>query len=154
MKPVTIDVQHEAKIVDWLKHRGGIAVWVNHDLGSDAIGTEVQTPALHESGQPMGSPHWRYTDKPDRIITDPALVFMRSWEVKEVMRCRPGNGPHGMRKDDYKKLQRRLELHGPEAQYEFTDELDLNIVVPKEVRPINMEMTHAGAIEVQNTRGA
>jgi hypothetical protein len=73
MKPLQVTEENAPKFAEWLRTRGGLAVWVSKDLGGDA-GSSVTTPVRTNNGEPVPRPGWRYGQTPDRIITDPAEV--------------------------------------------------------------------------------
>jgi hypothetical protein len=70
----TIQPEHVALISEWLRTRGGIAIWRSQLLGDS--GLTVTTPRLDEKGQPATKPGWKFASQPDRIITDPAEVLV------------------------------------------------------------------------------
>lgn len=117
MKPIILESpEHAPKLAEWLATRGGIAVWRCCDLGSHRIGQETFTPATHPDGSPATSPHWSNGNSPDRIVTDPALVFVRSWS--EVARVKIRQGPPmcgGVHRADRAKLDKALADAGEGA---------------------------------------
>ena len=73
--------ENAAKFSEWLKTRGGLAVWRSVDLSDP--GASCTTPALTEDGKPYSKPHWKYANEPERIITDASEVqVQRMVEVK------------------------------------------------------------------------
>ena len=73
--------ENAPKFSDWLKNRGGLAVWQSIDLSDP--GASCTTPALTD-GKPTTKPHWKYANEPQRIVTDPAEVQVQ--RMKEVKR--------------------------------------------------------------------
>lgn len=145
--PITFPIEHEAKAADWIKNRGGIAVWVNHDLGSPRVGGQSFTPAKAEDGTPMGSPHWRNGNAPACIITDASQVQVKEW--REVARVKVRRGPPcfgGIHRKDKDKLNAALEKAGDGASYVESFErmqcgspwFECIIQVPSIVRPLNV----------------
>jgi hypothetical protein len=65
----------------WLAERGGLAVWVSQAL--ELMGRSWTTPLRAEDGTPAPRPHWSCKHEPDRVITDPAEVFVA---VEEAVR--------------------------------------------------------------------
>lgn len=86
LEPYKIDDTHAGKLWSWLQTRGGVFIWKNADMGDRTCGKTVCTPALTETGEPMGAPHWKYTNKPDRHITDPADIVV---SVIKTLQCEP-----------------------------------------------------------------
>lgn len=71
----------------WLAERGGLAVWVSQAL--ELMGRSWTTPLRAADGTPTRRPHWSCREAPDRVITDPAEVFVA---VEETVRdYRPTN---------------------------------------------------------------
>lgn len=118
VSPIVFSPENEAKAVEWLKSRGGIAVWTNRDLGSPSLGSETLTPALQTDGSPTVSPNWRNGNTPDRIVTDPACVIVQTY--REVARVKIRRGPpcYGcVNRADRAKLDRALEAAGTGASW-------------------------------------
>jgi hypothetical protein len=63
--------ENAGKFAEWIKSRGGIAVWTSANLGN--AGATWSTPALDQAGKPYGKPTWQASNTPT-IITDPAQV--------------------------------------------------------------------------------
>lgn len=152
MKTITVATGNENKLREWLLTRGGIAVWVNKDLGSANIGCESYTPANDEEGIPMGSPHWSCGNVPEFVIQDPANVMIE--ERREVARVKVRNGPPylgGINRADKGRLDAALDKHGETARYsrDYSNMaygsawFEAVITVADSVRPINM--TEGGA---------
>ncbi len=57
-KPYLVHVEGvRPKFEEWLKDRGGVAVWENLDLSNPGAGL-MFTPANDKDGKPSGKPHW------------------------------------------------------------------------------------------------
>jgi len=108
------------KITDWLKHRGGVAVWQSVDLSNP--GAQVMTPALTENGQPYPKPHWRFANEPARIIRESdEFVVVEMQEVKRFhVAVRRGDGLSFKLTDaSSAKVRKAVHLAGEDATYEF-----------------------------------
>lgn len=81
-KDYSCTAESAAQIFDWLKNRGGIAVWKSINF-SNPTGSWT-TPYLDDKGVVKGKPTWEADSKPARIITDPAEVWVMI--PKEVKR--------------------------------------------------------------------
>ena len=80
MDKLVVFEENAPKFSEWLKTRGGLAVWRSVDLSDP--GASCTTPALTE-GKPTTKPHWKYANEPERIITDANEVqVQRMAEVK------------------------------------------------------------------------
>ncbi len=60
------------RILDWITNRGGVQVWGSLDLSDP--GLTSLTPVRDADGNPVHKPHWKYSNAPRHIITDPAQV--------------------------------------------------------------------------------
>ena len=89
MEPHVITVANAPRIAEWLRTRGGIAIWESADLSDPTF--SLTTPANDADGQPFPKPHWKVASQPARIITDPAEVMVsKDIEVKRfhvAVRC-------------------------------------------------------------------
>ncbi len=132
---IRVKAEHAPRFKDWLANRGGIAVWESLDLGNPG---SVFTPAKEEDGRDYTKPHWRYGDKPERIVTDPAEVEVMI--VKEVKRfhvgIKPGSGLMLVLTDGAtRRVRKEVAKAGEGAWYEF-DSQDAVIMVPEKVVPL------------------
>ena len=91
MEPYIIDPQNAERIAEWLKTRGGLAIWKSVDLSDP--GFSMTTPVNNADGTPAVKPHWKLENTPSRIITDPAEVLVsKDVEVKRFhIAIRPGS---------------------------------------------------------------
>lgn len=62
------DVENARKMWDWVKNRGGVAVWLSQDLAE--AGRKYLTPVLDERGERMLRPHWSTLNVPDDVVQD------------------------------------------------------------------------------------
>lgn len=131
--------EQAARFREWLRDRGGIAVWRSANLANP--GASWSTPALQPDGTPTPRPTWEAEDRPSRIITDPAEVEVV--EPKEVKRfyvaVRRGSQGLSLKLTDgaSRKVRAAVEKAGPEAWYSFdyfTQEAV--ILVPGTVGPL------------------
>lgn len=146
VSPITFSPENEAKAVQWLKTRGGIAVWSCKDLGSASLGDQTFTPFLTENGNHTTSPNWRCGNgAPDRVVTDPACVIVQTY--REVSRVKIRRGPpcYGcVNRADRAKLDRALDAAGDGAGWvadysamEYGSAwFEAVISVPDSVRPL------------------
>jgi hypothetical protein len=110
-----------AKFLDWIKSRGGIAIWKSIDLSDP--GKSWSTPALSEDGAPTTKPTWQAESTPSRIITsaDDVDVLVPS-EVKRFrVALRMGAQGLKVKCTDASSAQIRsaVEKAGKGAWYEF-----------------------------------
>ena len=78
MEKYVVSPDNAQRIAEWLRTRGGIAIWHSIDLSD--LGRTMTTPVQNQDGTPAGKPHWKMDSTPARIITDPAEV----WVSKDV----------------------------------------------------------------------
>lgn len=75
------DSENAEKFLDWIRTRGGIAVWRSHNLSNP--GASWSTPALTE-GAPTAKPTWEAGNSRERVVTDPSQVLV-TW-MRELKR--------------------------------------------------------------------
>ena len=146
VSPIVFSPENEAKAIEWLKTRGGIAVWSNKDLGSANLGSQSFTPALTADGKPMNSPHWQCGNSgPDRIVTNPAEVIVQTY--REVSRVKIRRGPPYLgcvNRADRARLDKALAAAGPDSAWSADYSgmqygsawFDAVIAVPDVTRPL------------------
>ncbi len=81
-KKLRVSLENAQKFWDWIKTRGGIAVWRSVNLSNP--GASWSTPAMDEKGNNYPKPTWQAANEPERIIIDPNDVEVYS--SKEVKR--------------------------------------------------------------------
>jgi hypothetical protein len=87
MNTLQVSEENAPKFLEWLRTRGGLSVWVSKDIGGDC-GASVTTPYKDANGNVNTAPHWKHTNTPERVITDPADVEVcidkpvESFEIK------------------------------------------------------------------------
>lgn len=118
---LTVSPENAPKFLEWLKTRGGLAIWRSIDLSDP--GASCTTPVNGPDGKPATKPHWKYAEKPERIITDAAEVEVVT--AKEVKRfhvaVRRGAQGFKLKLTDAssEKLRAACKRAGPESWYEF-----------------------------------
>ena len=148
VKTITTTTDNEAKLAEWLRTRGGIAVWRSKDLGSPSLGAQQFTPATHTDGTVATSPHWSCGNgAPDFIVTTPEAVTIQTW--REVSRIKIRNGPPYLgcvHRRDRDRLDNALLAAGDGASYRRdysamkygSPWFEAVIEVPASVRPLNI----------------
>lgn len=74
-----VSADNAAKMRLWLAERGGLAIWVSQAL--ELMGRSWTGPLRTADGAPATRPHWSCGETPDRVVTDPAAVFVAVEEV-------------------------------------------------------------------------
>lgn len=74
IKPYITTPDNAEKIADWLRNRGGIAIWTSIDFSR--AGQSLTTPVNTSEGEPYPKPAYWVEAKPARIITDFAEVLI------------------------------------------------------------------------------
>lgn len=114
-------VENAPKMLDWIRTRGGVAVWTSLDLSDP--GFSMSTPALTTEGQPYAKPHWKLANAPAQVITDPAQI--RVITAKEVKRFHVGvrMGAQGLKlkvtDGGTRRIRAAVAKAGDDAWYEF-----------------------------------
>lgn len=121
--------ENVAWISEWLKTRGGIAIWESLDLSDP--GRTVTTPRLQANGEPVTKPGWKYSDAPVRIITDPAEVWVSVDE--EVKRFHVAGFTLKVTDGGSRRIRREVEKAGEGAYHVF----DYNTQEAVILRPVS-----------------
>jgi hypothetical protein len=74
LKPYVTTPENAEKIADWLRTRGGIAIWTAIDFSR--AGQSLTTPANTLEGNPFPKPAYWVAATPGCVITDPAEVLI------------------------------------------------------------------------------
>lgn len=120
-KDYSCQAANAAQIFDWLKNRGGIAIWKSINL-SNPSGSWT-APYLDDKGAVKGKPTWEADSKPARVITDPAEVWvMVPKEVKRFhIAIRAGAQGMSLKLSDgaSRRVREAVAKEGIGAWYEF-----------------------------------
>lgn len=138
-KPYITEPEHAEKIADWLRNRGGIAIWRSINLAEP--GRSLTTPVNTDEGKPYPKPAWWVADKPERIITDFADVLV-SHDV-EAKRFRVGlrMGGNGMQikcTDGATRRIRREVASAGEGAYHIFDYETREAVIMKPASQVSL----------------
>lgn len=113
--------ENAGRILDWMRTRGGIAVWVSVDLSR--LGEIMTAPYLDAEGNVKTKPHWRMGNTPERVITDPAMVVVsEDVEVKRFhIAVRVGSQGMSIKVSDggSRRIRKEVEKAGDGAYYVF-----------------------------------
>lgn len=139
-EPHTVSPENALRFADWLKNRGGIAVWRSVNLSNP--GASWSGPANKPDGTPSTKPNWQCAEKPSRIITDFREVIVTTGKVVETFRItlRPGDSMNiTLTPGSSRKLRERLAKRGETAWHEFGgfDGRDCSILVPDAIVPLD-----------------
>lgn len=118
-------IDNAPRLAEWIRKRGGIAVWKSHDL-SDPCASSL-TPALDLLGNPTPTPHWKYGQAPERVVTDPAEVELYKDELVQelpVALKHDGYGYLVLTKGSERKLDKALAAAGKGSFYRKGGPLD------------------------------
>lgn len=74
LKPYITSPENAIQVTEWIRDRGGIAIWQSANLADPA--RTVTTPALTAEGEPCPKPAWWTGTSPACIITDIADVLV------------------------------------------------------------------------------
>ena len=140
MKKLKCNIEHAPKFREWIKNRGGIAIWPSINLSNP--GASWSTPALAEDGKPYSKPTWQAANQPERIITTEDDVLVRT--PKEVKRFyvairRSSNGLAFKCTDGAtRRIRAACAKAGEEAWYEFDYATQEAVIfVPGTETPLN-----------------
>jgi hypothetical protein len=121
MEPHEVAPENALRMFEWIKTRGGIAVWPSINFSN--LGQSWSTPYRTPEGELMLKPTWQADSKPSRVITDPndVVVIAR----KEVKRFRVAirRGSQGMSfkltDASSRKLRATCDKLSTESSYHF-----------------------------------
>ncbi len=118
---IKVGPEDASRVLDWIKNRGGVAIWKSIDLSCP--GQETFTPAMSVAGSPTSKPHWRYANEPAEIVTDPAMIGVIKYKEVKRFHVAIRMGRQGM---SYKctdassaRVRREVDKAGDGAIYEF-----------------------------------
>lgn len=120
MKNHHCTLENAPKFLDWLKSRGGIAIWNSIDLSD--FEKSWSTPAFTD-GKPTEKPSWKSASKPERVITNAAEIDVCF--DKEVKRFRvairgASNGlSFKVTSASTQRIRAAVEKAGEKAYYKF-----------------------------------
>jgi hypothetical protein len=142
-----MEYQHEvleenvAKFAEWIRERGGIAVWRSQDLSDPCF--SLSSPFLSKEGKPTTKPHWKVGETPDLVVTDPALIHVIT--VKEVKRFRVAlrRGDQGFKikltDASSQKVNAAVERAGEGASYHFDYDTQVVVITAPVDRGMSLE---------------
>lgn len=116
----TIDVEHAARVADWIKNRGGLFVWSSVNLSNPGAGWT--TPFLNADNTEVTKPSWQCGQNPQHF-TDASEIGVVTY--KEVKRFRVGVTRGGGVLDyvvtdgGTRRIRREVAKAGEGATYHF-----------------------------------
>jgi hypothetical protein len=137
MNKLVVLEENAPKFSEWLKKRGGLAVWRSVDLSDP--GASCTTPALTEDGKAYPQPHWKYDNKPERIVIDANEVqVQRMVEVKRFhVATKRGNSFNYVLTDGaQRRLYRELEKAGSTYIFDYGAYENCIILKPDKVQTL------------------
>jgi hypothetical protein len=121
MEALIILPENAVKMAEWLRTRGGLAIWNSVDLSDP--GFSMTTPVLTGDLKPYPKPHWKVENQPSRIITDAAeVVVSEDVEVKRFhIAVRMGSQGLTLKLTDAstRRVRKEVEKAGEGAYYTF-----------------------------------
>jgi len=113
--------ENAAKMREWIRSRGGVAIWRSQNLSNP--GASWSSPALTPEGTPYPKPSWQAENAPHRIITAAAEIeVITRKEVKRFrIAVRMGGSGLTMKLTDAstRKVRAACDKLGPDSAYEF-----------------------------------
>lgn len=113
--------ENAKKFWDWIKDRGGVAVWRSVDLSDP--GQSWSTPRMTATGEAASPPTWRASAAPDKVITNPANIGVYDRELVRTIRVGIERGSElswVLTAAASDRLRLALRLIGDGAFYEFS----------------------------------
>ena len=128
----TCTMENATKFAEWIKTRGGVAVWRSADLGNPGAswstpamipeGTEMNDGTVLEEDRPYPRPTWQAESQPSMVITNPAEIGVSlDKEVKRFhVAVRRGSGlSFELTAASSRKLRAEVEKAGEGAYHVF-----------------------------------
>jgi hypothetical protein len=120
--PHECEPENAARMLDWIKTRGGVAIWPSLNLSNP--GASWSTPALTEDGKPYPKPTWEAANEPERIIKDASeIVVVTRREVRRFRVAIRSTGPMGLTfkcsDASSRKIREAVAKVGEGASYHF-----------------------------------
>lgn len=81
---LTITENNAEKVLDWVLHRGGVAVWGNINMSLPM--TDTLTPALTILKDPTPKPSYNVTSQPTQVVTSLDDVIVEGFEQVDTVR--------------------------------------------------------------------
>lgn len=147
-----VSPENAAMILDWIRTRGGIAIWESANLSNP--GASWTCPVNDESGNPKSKPTWE-AGKIERVITNPDEVEVVAPKVVKQFHVGVRMGSQGMMLKVTDAGSRRIEREVDkarekygEAWYEFDYSVqDAVILVPdKKIPLLEFVQEHANSL--------
>ena len=114
--------ENAAKMLDWIRTRGGVAIWRSVNLSNP--GASWSAPVRAADSRPYPKPTWEAESQPSRIITDPSEIEVVT--RREVRRFRVAIRAAGASVMSFKltdastrKVREAVDKAGDGASYEF-----------------------------------
>jgi hypothetical protein len=138
-EPFIIKEENAQQILDWLRNRGGLAIWESINLSNP--GMTWTTPALDVNGAPTLKPSWEASSTPVRYITSDAEVVVASdCEVKRFhVAIRMASNGLSFKVSDggSRRIWREVSKAGKGAYHQFSyDTQDAVILRPEKLVPL------------------
>ena len=143
--------ENVGRFLDWLKNRGGIAVWNSLDLCNPAA--TWSAPVNDENGNPKEKPS-HYAGKVIRIVTDINDIYVavpKEWKRFHVATRMGGNGMRmkvtagGSRRINSAKAKAAEECGDAWHEFDFEDYKNAVIFVPDTVTPLSEWEVNSGS---------
>jgi hypothetical protein len=125
---------------EWIKERGGIAIWRSINLSNP--GASWSTPTLTREGTPTGRPTWEADSKPSLLVTRESEVAVVSEREVKRFRVAIRRGTQGLQYKltdaSSRRLTKAVEAAGEGARYVFDYETqEACILVPDKTVPLD-----------------
>lgn len=119
MRPLICEPENAARVLEWIKTRGGLAVWKSIDLGDP--GASWTTPVLKADGTPHDKPSWKAGNEPTVITSTDDVQVIGYKEVKRFrVAIQRGSGlQFQLTRYSSHKLRKALDVAGEGATYRF-----------------------------------
>jgi len=147
------EATNAARIAEWLRTRGGIAIWRSVDLSD--LDKSWTTPLRDESGARVTSPpHWKAEGSPSTVITDPAEVGVTLSREVARFRIAVRRGTQGLSLKltdaSSRRVRAAVDKAGEGAHYTFDYGTQEAVILAPEKEPVPLREWLADREEVRS----
>ena len=137
---ISTSIENAPKMVEWVKGRGGVAVWKSVNLSDPD--RQMLSPALTTDGKAYPKPHWSMGNEPSEIVKELSEIEVNvDKEVKRFhVAVRPGAQGFSLKLTDAssRRVRAAEEKAGKGAYnvFDYFDEKNCIIMAPEKTIPL------------------
>lgn len=121
MFEIECEASNAPKFLDWIKNRGGVALWRSINLSNP--GASWSSPAKTLEGSPTPQPTWEAGKTPEKVITDPEKIVVFTSKVVKRFHVGVRTGSQGLSlkvtDGGSRRIRKEVEKAGKGAYHVF-----------------------------------